>query len=100
MEMDVEYEVHEQLFEWNFDKAVANLAKHRISFEIACEVFFDPFIVLVDAMDSDEARDAAIGYTGDGSLLFVVHLVRSAAIIRIISARPATSQERKIYEDD
>lgn len=85
-------------FEWDRDKAKANLAKHAVSFEQACEVFFDPFVRLLDASDQ-EARDAALGYAEDSSLLFVVHVIRHEETIRIISARQATSQERKRYED-
>jgi uncharacterized DUF497 family protein len=86
-------------FEWDRDKAKANLAKHAVSFEQACEVFFDPFVRVVDASDQQEVRDAAIGYAEDSSLLFVVHVIRHEETIRIISARQATSEEKKRYED-
>jgi hypothetical protein len=42
--MDVRYTPHELKSEWDSRKASANLSKHRISFETACEVFFDPFL--------------------------------------------------------
>lgn len=61
----------------------------------ACEVFVDPFFRLVGAGGEEEA--AAIGYSERSRLLFVVHMVRQEAI-RIISARLATTEERKIYE--
>jgi uncharacterized DUF497 family protein len=48
------------------------------------EGFFDPFVRLVDASDSGEAREAAIGLTEDWSMLFVVHVVRYADTIRIV----------------
>jgi uncharacterized protein len=70
------------------------------AFETACEVFFDPFLVLVDPGDGEEARDAAIGLTDDWSLLVVVHVVRQAGTLRIISARPATPSERRKYENE
>ena len=60
--------------------------------------FFDPFFCLVDAGGEEEARAAAIGYTERSRLLFVVHVVRQEEVIRIISARLATTEERKIYE--
>lgn len=47
----------------------------------------------------DEARDAVIGYTEFQKLLFVVHVARHEEIIRINSARRATSQERRAYEE-
>jgi uncharacterized protein len=79
-------------------KAHSNLAKHGIRFEQACEVFFDPFVRLLDATPEDEAREAALGLTEDWTLLFVVHAVRENDIIRIISARRATRAERRLYE--
>jgi uncharacterized DUF497 family protein len=100
--MDVTYEVQGQVFEWDADKAAQNLRKHHVSFERACEVFFDPFVVLVDATDGGEARDAAIGLTEDWTMLFVVHVRRyeDTITIRIISARPATASERREYEHE
>src|SRR5690242_17394886 len=87
--VDSRYRYQGQLFEWNLEKAAVNLAKHGISFETACEVFFDPFICIVDATDqANEARDAAIGLTNDLKVLFVVHLVRGGEeleSIRIVS---------------
>ncbi len=68
-------------------------------FEVACQIFFDPFIRIEDASAGDEQRDAAIGLTEDWTLLFVVHMLREGEIIRIISARPATTPERRTYED-
>lgn len=85
------------------EKAAANLLKHGVSFEKACEVFFDPFVHVVDATDRDEeARDAAIGFAEDWKMLYVVHLVRDGEnleSIRIVSARAATRQERDEYEN-
>jgi uncharacterized DUF497 family protein len=97
--MDAQYELHGQTFEWDLGKAAANLAKHHVSFEEACEVFFDPFLVLVEAGTDEESREAAIGLTEDWSLLVVVHAVRQAGALRIISARPATPSERREYEN-
>jgi uncharacterized DUF497 family protein len=97
--MDVQYELHGQTFEWDLEKAAANLPKHHVRFEEACEVFFDPFLVLVDAGGEEESREAAIGLTEDWSLLVVVHIVRQAGALRIISARSATPSERRDYEN-
>jgi uncharacterized DUF497 family protein len=70
-----------------------------VSFEVACQVFFHPLIRIEDASAGGEVRDAAIGLTEDWTLLFVVHILREGDTIRIISARPATLQERRSYED-
>ena len=100
--MDASYLCQGQFFEWDIEKAAMNLLKHGVSFEKACEVFFDPFVRILEATDrEDEARDAAIGFTKDLSMLFVVHLVRvneETEAIRIISARAATPGEREQYE--
>ena len=98
--VDVIYELHGQTFEWNAEKAAANVRKHQVPFERACEVFFDPFLRLVDASGSDEEREAVLGLTEDWRLLFVVHVARDGDTLRIISARPATPSERKIYEHE
>ena len=70
-----------------------------MSFEVASQVFFDRFIHIEDASVDEERRDAAIGMTEDWMLLLVVHIQREGGTIRIISARPATAQERRSYED-
>jgi hypothetical protein len=62
-------------------------------------VFFDPLVCLRDVGDDGEQRDAAIGLAEDWTLLFVVHVVREEDVIRIVSARLATAQERRTYED-
>jgi uncharacterized DUF497 family protein len=85
-------------FEWDRDKAASNLAKHRVAFEQACEAFFDPFLRVVEATKDDEVRDAIIGYTESQSLLTVVHQVIHEEEIRIISARHASKEERRLYE--
>ena len=71
----------------------------RASFEIAREAFFDPFVRVVEASFEEEARDALIGMTREGRLLFVVHIEHTDEIFRLISARPATVAERRLYED-
>lgn len=97
--MDIFFLNHGQRFVWDSEKASSNATKHGVSFEVASQVFFDPFIRIEDASGSDELRDAAIGLTEDWSLLFVVHLLREGETIRMISARPATTPERRRYED-
>jgi hypothetical protein len=42
--MKVKYSLHNIAFEWDSQKAAANLRKHGTTFELACEVFFDPFV--------------------------------------------------------
>jgi hypothetical protein len=97
--MDAYFLYAGQRFRWDLEKARSNFAKHGVSFEQACEIFFDPFVRLLDATAEEEARETALGLTEDWTLLFVVHAVREDEVIRIISARPASSTERRLYED-
>jgi len=96
--MDIHFLYLGQRFAWESEKASVNARKHGVSFELACQVFFDPLIRIEDATSRGEVREAAIGLTEDWALLFVVHL-RQGDLIRIISARPATARERRNYED-
>lgn len=97
--MDVLYSFAGLEFVWNVHKAAANLEKHGVRFEQACEVFLDPLARALDAGTSAEARDALLGETEQGHLLFVVHIERDGDGIRIISARAADAAERRAYED-
>ncbi len=97
--MDVHYSLHGVRFVWNSDKARTNLQKHGVSFELACQAFFDPFLRIMDAGEHDEERLAFTGMTETGRLLFVVHGEREGEVFRIISARPATRAERREYEE-
>ncbi len=95
--MDVTYSLQGVSFEWERTKAQGNFEKHHVTFEEAAEVFFDPFYQLGDATDNNEQREFIIGESLSQRLLLVVYLERSGRT-RIISARPATLAERKLYE--
>ena len=87
-------------FDWDSNKADANFQKHGVSFETACEAFLDPFVQSVTVEEVDEEfREAIIGLTIAWSLLRVVYTIRNEETFRIISARPVTKMERKIYEE-
>jgi len=98
--MDIEFVQHGIRFVAHHDKAQNNLRKHGVSFEQAAEAFFDPFLKIIDASRRDETRDAIVGRDDIGRLLFVVHLLIEDDSIRLISARRATREERRLYEDD
>jgi len=86
-------------FEWDEDKSRGNFEKHGVAFEEAAEVFFDPFYQIGDAsVDGHEERDFIVGYSLSQRLLLVVYTERGEQT-RIISARPATRAERKVYEE-
>jgi uncharacterized protein len=86
-------------FEWDDQKALENVEKHGVSFGEATEVFYDPNAV--EGWDLEhshnESRFFIIGYSSS-RILFVVFAERLGNVIRIISARPATPSERKLYE--
>lgn len=87
---------------WDPDKAEANKAKHGVSFETATLVFDDPLHIAVPDPHPDGDRWRTIGLAAGVVLLFVVHTdpdEHPEEIGRIISARRATSHERKEYED-
>ena len=59
--MDEIFELKGISFVWDSAKVRKNLLKHGVSFEQAVEVFFDPFLRVIDASPDDEIRDAVIG---------------------------------------
>ena len=88
-------------FEWNSAKAISNLTKHKVSFEEAQSVFFDEYAQQFYDTESseDEDRFFMLGKSTKSRVLVVVHCERDGGeIIRIISARKATSKERKFYQ--
>ncbi|MFN6460933.1 MAG: BrnT family toxin [Nostoc sp. DedVER02] len=95
--MNIVYRLQGVEFEWDENKAQSNIEKHGVKFEEATEVFFDPFYQVGDATANNEQRDLILGYSLSQRLLLVVYLERSRRT-RIISARPDTSTERKLYE--
>ncbi|NUQ37206.1 MAG: BrnT family toxin [Caldilineales bacterium] len=87
------------VFAWHTDKAHSNRRKHGIDLATACEAFFDPFLVVLDnEIVDDELRGALLGLTKAWRLLYVVYALRNDTF-RLISARPATSAERRMYEN-
>lgn len=86
-------------FEWDGAKARKNDRKHKVSFDEAMTVFYDPLSATFDDLDHsvDEQRFITVGYSYRGRLLVVSHAERVKAV-RIISARRATTQERKRHE--
>jgi uncharacterized DUF497 family protein len=87
-------------FEWDEDKAVTNAEKHGVKFEEAATVFGDGLsLTIADALHSEgEERYISMGRSSEQRVLVVVHLEDDDRI-RIISAREATSAERKQYEE-
>ena len=86
-------------FEWDREKASANLKKHRVSFDEAATIFYDPLAATFGDPDHStrERRFLTIGYSSKGRLLVVSHTERGN-VLRIISARLASAKERKRHE--
>ena len=86
--------------EWDRDKERRNIKKHKISFDEAVTVFYDPLSATFPDPDHSIAEDRfiTVGYSSQGRLFVVSHAERGD-VIRIISARPATISERKKHEN-
>jgi hypothetical protein len=87
-------------FEWDEAKAAANLAKHGVSFEQACQAFDDPFAFdfVDDREDYGENRLILFGMV-ENRILVVAHTLRDDKV-RIISAREAEPNERRKYHEE
>ncbi len=88
-------------FEWDPEKAALNRKKHRVSFDEAVTVFYDPLSATFDDADHSigEQRLITVGFSSQGRLLVVSHTERGDAL-RIISARRTTAHERKKHEKE
>lgn len=93
-------------FAWDPAKAASNLTKHRVAFAQAATVFADALALTVfDAVHSEfEERWFTLGMDSQGKLLAVSHTYSTtgttSARVRIISAREATRNERRQYENE
>src|SRR5271169_2630170 len=91
-------------FECDERKSKQNLAKHDVDFQTAELVFDDPYAVTIRdfAHDEEEDRYITLGEIGPGAVLFVVHTWFADCdeeVIRLISARAATSKKKRSYEE-
>ena len=88
-------------FEWDPEKAEANLSKHAVSFAEAVTAFGDPLSMNMPDPDHSETeqRFIVLGMS-DRYRLLVVSYTERPPRTRIISARLATRQERRQYEEE
>jgi uncharacterized DUF497 family protein len=86
-------------FEWDRQKASGNFKKHKVSFDEAVTVFYDPLAATFNDPDHSvgEERFLTVGYSFRGRLL-VVSYTEIEGVLRIISARRATAKERTRHE--
>jgi uncharacterized protein len=89
-------------FEWDDDKAKANVKKHKVSFDEASSVFADPLAKIFDDDEhsTEEIREIIVGHSITERLLLVSFTERGRDVVRIISARVATRNERKAHEEN
>ena len=91
-------------FDWDDNKAASNLDKHGVDSKEAMTVLQDPLAMTFYDVDhsQDEERWVSVGRSSSGTLLLVIHTYVSPdlgnALVRIISARNASRNERKQYE--
>ena len=77
-----------------------NLEKHKISFEEESAVFWDDDAIVFDdpIHSTEEERFLIVGMSKKANMLTVVHCLReNETVIKIISARKATTEETKSY---
>ena len=89
------------VFEWDEKKERRNIAKHGIDFETAARVFADENrLEFYDSAHSDEEdRYITIGMIGNVAYVVMVVFTDRGEAIRLISARKATKEERRLYYD-
>jgi uncharacterized protein len=90
-------------FEWDKSKASSNKRKHGVAFEEAQSVFYDDFAVQFfdDENSEEEDRFLILGHSNQSRILLICHCEKdSGNLIRIISARKATTKERKLYQGE
>jgi len=88
-------------FAWDERKALGNFFKHGVRFEEAATVYGDPLSITIPDpahIHLREERLVTMGLSERVRLLVVIHCDRGEEI-RIISARLATTRERKDYEE-
>lgn len=89
------------LFEWDDNKEKKNIIKHGIDFSTAALVFRDKNRIEIfdDEHSAYEDRYITIGQINGVAIVIMVVYTERENVIRLISARKATKQERSIYYD-
>lgn len=85
--------------EWEPQKAASNKRKHGVSFQEAVTCFADPSGLLLEDEVHPE-RLALIGVSEKSRVLYTVFAELADDVVRIITARKATTHERRRYEEE
>jgi len=88
-------------FEWDQEKERTNIEKHGVAFTEASTVFGDPLEITIRDQDHSigEYRFLSMGMSSLDRILVVSYAERITNFIRIISARTASTKERRQYEE-
>lgn len=92
-------------FDWDPVKERANMRSHRVSFRQAATVFRDPNQLSTSDEEHSDAEDrwVTIGFDSTGVLRVIIHtfeqVEENVCLIRMISARHATSAEERQYRE-
>lgn len=88
-------------FEWDDNKEKTNIKKHKIDFTTASFVFDDEnrLEIFDEGHSADEDRYITIGLINQIPVVVMVVYTERGQIIRLISARKATTEERRLYYD-
>ena len=95
--------IFEDKFIWHNHKNKLNKQKHKISFEAATDVFYDPFaIVGYDFANSTEQEDRfkTTGIISSRAVFITVSFTPRGELIRIFSARKADEIEKEEYYEN
>jgi uncharacterized protein len=89
-------------FEWDLGKAARNYERHGVTFDEAITTFADPLGRFLDDIGHSvtEERFVLLGRSSAGTVPAVMFTDRDGDRLRIISARRATRQERRAYEQE
>jgi hypothetical protein len=84
---------------WDPEKAKSNFRKHKVHFADAESVLYDTMALTIEDQEVDgEKRFVTVGTDSIGRIVLLVYTYRGKSI-RLISARKATSSERRYYEE-
>ena len=84
---------------WDDKKNETNFKKHGVWFEEAQAVITNPLSFMAPNEHSDGDRMEYLGFSTENRLLYLVTVEKHEKVIRIISARKATKNEREKYEE-
>ena len=103
---EIKLELDGMLFTWDDEKEKINIRKHGVRFSVAATAFLDYDAVIRHNSFDDvtgEERFDIIALVAGNIIMFVVYVSReninNRDVTRIISARKATRQEEKIYDN-